>query len=130
MKVAEVVAEVVAAMERLMATHAFRVVAKVRVLVGIRRMLVLVVSNEIGATLERLRIAAWREAEDGIVAAANRSVRRERPWLERALWIGYVHMKETFCSFYVYFARQIRKRKKLLDRKKNPRGNKILTILH
>lgn len=73
MEIAEVVAEVVTAMEWLVATHAFRVVAEIRLLVRIGRVLVLVVSDEVGATLKRLSIAAWREAEDWIVAAANRS---------------------------------------------------------
>lgn len=64
----QVVAEVIAAVERLAGAGAPRVVAAVAVLERYRRVRVPVVPLEIGATPERACIAAGREAEDGPVA--------------------------------------------------------------
>lgn len=67
----QVVAEVIAAVERLAGTSAPRVVAPVAVLLRLRRMRVPVVPLQVGAAPERAGIATRREAEDGPVAAGS-----------------------------------------------------------
>lgn len=67
----QVVAEVIAAVERLAGTSAPRVVAPVAVLLRLRRMRVPVVPLKIGAAPERAGIATGRKAEDGPVAAGS-----------------------------------------------------------
>lgn len=68
-ELAQVVAEVVAAVERVAAARALGVVAKVRLLLRGGGVLVLVVSVEVGASLEGFGVAAGEQADDGIVAS-------------------------------------------------------------
>jgi hypothetical protein len=63
------VAEMVAAVKGVTAPATAGVIAMIRVLLRRRSVLVLVVTVEIGATLEGLRIAARVEAAHWIVAA-------------------------------------------------------------
>lgn len=72
-ELAQVVAEVVAAVERVLAARAPRVVAEPRLLGRVVGVLVLVVTVEVGAALEGLGVAAGEEAADGIVAATEGS---------------------------------------------------------
>lgn len=79
-KVSQVVAEVIATVERISAPPTAGVIAMIRVLLRRRSVLVLVVTVQIGTTLEGLRIAARVEATYWIVTATRGKCWRFNCW--------------------------------------------------